>query len=47
VLVGIGLQNPGVDAVIERYGDAWARMRVPVIVNVCGESASDMADVAR
>ena len=47
VLVGIGLQNPGVDAVVERYGDAWARMRVPVIVNVCGESASDMADVAR
>ena len=47
LLVGIGLQNPGVDAVIERYADAWAKWRVPVIVNVCGESAADMADVAR
>ena len=47
LLVGIGLQNPGVDAVIERYADAWAKWPVPVIVNVCGESAADMADVAR
>jgi dihydroorotate dehydrogenase (NAD+) catalytic subunit len=47
LLVGTGLQNPGIDAVIERYGDAWAKLRVPVIVNVCGESAGDMADVAR
>jgi dihydroorotate dehydrogenase (NAD+) catalytic subunit len=47
LLVGIGLQNPGVEAVIERYADAWARWSVPVIVNVCGESAADMADVAR
>jgi dihydroorotate dehydrogenase (NAD+) catalytic subunit len=47
LLVGIGLQNPGIDAVIERYADAWAKWRVPVIVNVCGESAADMADVAR
>ena len=47
LLVGIGLQNPGIDAVIERYADAWAKLRVPVIVNVCGESASDVADIAR
>ena len=47
LLVGIGLQNPGIDAVIERYADVWARWSVPVIVNVCGESAADMADVAR
>ena len=46
LLVGVGLQNAGVEAVIERYADTWAKWRVPVIVNVCGESAADMADVA-
>ncbi|HET7830719.1 MAG TPA: dihydroorotate dehydrogenase [Candidatus Limnocylindrales bacterium] len=47
LLVGVGLQNPGVEAVIERYAGTWSRWRVPVIVNVCGESASEMAEVAR
>ena len=35
------------EAVIERYAGSWSRWRVPVIVNVCGESASEMAEVAR
>jgi dihydroorotate dehydrogenase (NAD+) catalytic subunit len=47
LLVGVGLQNPGVESVIDRYADSWARWHVPVIVNVCGESVDDMADVAR
>jgi dihydroorotate dehydrogenase (NAD+) catalytic subunit len=47
LLVGVGLQNPGVDAVIERYAGTWARWPVPVIVNVCGESSADMAEIAR
>ena len=47
LLVGIGLQNPGIDAVLERYAPTWARWPVPVIVNLCGESAGDVADMAR
>ncbi|MBA2373346.1 MAG: dihydroorotate dehydrogenase [Chloroflexi bacterium] len=47
MLNSIGLQNPGVDAVIERYADTWAGWRVPVIVNVAGESVADYVEVAR
>jgi dihydroorotate dehydrogenase (NAD+) catalytic subunit len=47
LLVGVGLQNPGIEAVIERYAGTWSRWRVPIIVNVCGESASEMAEIAR
>jgi dihydroorotate dehydrogenase (NAD+) catalytic subunit len=47
MLNSIGLQNPGVDAVIERYASAWARWRVPVIVNVAGESVGDYVEVVR
>jgi len=38
MLNSIGLQNPGVDAVIEKYGPVWGGWKVPVIVNVAGES---------
>ena len=47
MLNSIGLQNPGVDAVIERYASVWARWRVPVIVNVAGESVDDYVEVVR
>jgi dihydroorotate dehydrogenase (NAD+) catalytic subunit len=47
LLVGVGLQNPGVEAVFERYASTWARWRVPVIVNLCGESSGEMAELAR
>jgi dihydroorotate dehydrogenase (NAD+) catalytic subunit len=47
MLNGVGLQNPGVNAVLERYADRWATWRVPVIVNIGGESAEDYAEVAR
>jgi dihydroorotate dehydrogenase (NAD+) catalytic subunit len=47
MLNSIGLQNPGVDAVIERYAPTWQRWRVPVIVNVAGESVSDYVECAR
>ena len=46
MLNSIGLQNPGVDAVIERYASLWASWRVPVIVNVAGESIEDYVGVA-
>ena len=47
MLNSIGLQNPGVDAVIERYAGLWATWQVPVIVNVAGESIEDYVEVAK
>jgi dihydroorotate dehydrogenase (NAD+) catalytic subunit len=47
MLNSIGLQNPGVDAVIEKYAATWSTWRVPVIVNVAGESIADYTEVAR
>ena len=46
MLNSIGLQNPGVDGVLEKYSARWARWRVPVIVNVAGESVEDYVAVA-
>ena len=42
MLNSIGLQNPGVDAVIEKYADDLDRWQVPVIVNVAGESVDGL-----
>ncbi|HXG25315.1 MAG TPA: dihydroorotate dehydrogenase [Candidatus Binatia bacterium] len=47
MLNSIGLQNPGVDAVVEKYAATWAGWKVPVIVNVAGESVADYTEVAR
>lgn len=47
MLNSIGLQNPGVDAVLERYAPLWATWAVPVIVNVAGESIEDYVGVVR
>jgi dihydroorotate dehydrogenase (NAD+) catalytic subunit len=47
MLNSIGLQNPGVDAVVEKYAATWAGWQVPVIVNVAGESIADYVEVAR
>lgn len=46
MLNSIGLQNPGVEAVLERYAPLWTSWRVPVIVNVAGESIADYVGVA-
>ncbi len=45
MLNSIGLQNPGVDAVVDRYTQTWAQWRTPVIVNVAGESIADYVEV--
>jgi dihydroorotate dehydrogenase (NAD+) catalytic subunit len=45
MLNSIGLQNPGVDAVIEKYAGTWTGWRTPVIVNVAGESVADYVEV--
>ena len=47
LLVGIGMQNPGIDVVLERYAQAWAAWHVPVILNLCAESVGDMVDCVR
>ena len=47
LLVGVGLQNPGIDAVLDRYATTWAKWPVPVILNLCGESAGELAEIAR
>jgi dihydroorotate dehydrogenase (NAD+) catalytic subunit len=47
MLNSIGLQNPGVDAVVEKYAPIWRGWRTPVIVNVAGESVADYVEVVR
>jgi dihydroorotate dehydrogenase (NAD+) catalytic subunit len=47
MLNSIGLQNPGVDAVVDKYTPIWQGWRVPVIVNVAGESVGDYVEVVR
>ena len=47
MLNSIGLQNPGVDAVIEKYAQTWVGWKTPVIVNVAGESVEDYVEVVR
>lgn len=47
MLNSIGLQNPGVDAVIEKYAGTWVGWQTPVIVNVAGESVADYVAVVR
>jgi dihydroorotate dehydrogenase (NAD+) catalytic subunit len=47
MLNSIGLQNPGVDAVVEKYAPTWVGWKTPVIVNVAGESVADYVEVVR
>ncbi len=47
VLLHTGLANPGVAAVVRRYGRAWARSPVPVIVHVAGTSPDGAASCCR
>ena len=46
LLNSIGLQNIGVRAVIEEKAPVWAGWRVPVMVNIAGETVDDYAEVA-
>ena len=47
MLNSIGLQNPGVDAVIEKYAATWTGWKTAMIVNVAGESVADYVEVVR
>ena len=46
LLNSIGLQNIGVKALIRDKAPIWASWRVPVIVNIAGETIDDYAEVA-
>ncbi len=41
ILNSIGLENPGAAEVARMYGPKWAKLAVPVIVNVAGYSVDD------
>jgi len=41
ILNSIGLENPGAEEVARKYGKVWAKLGVPVIVNVAGYSVED------
>ena len=46
VLNSIGLQNIGVNALIKEKAPLWASWRVPVIVNIAGETINEYAKIA-
>ena len=46
VLNSIGLQNIGVEALIREKAPIWASWRVPVIVNIAGETIDEYTQVA-
>jgi len=46
VLNSIGLQNIGVEAVIKEKAPLWAGWRVPVVVNIVGETVDEYAQLA-
>ena len=46
LLNSIGLQNIGVDALIKEKAPIWASWRVPVIVNIAGETIDDYVQLA-
>jgi len=46
LLNSIGLQNIGVEALIQEKAPVWASWQVPVIVNIAGERVEDYAELA-
>jgi dihydroorotate dehydrogenase (NAD+) catalytic subunit len=46
MLNAIGLQNPGIHAVIKKYASIWATWQTPVIVNIAGETIEEFVEIA-
>jgi dihydroorotate dehydrogenase (NAD+) catalytic subunit len=46
MLNAIGLQNPGVDAVLKNMTPRWARWRVPVVVSILGATIEEYGRLA-
>jgi len=47
MLNSIGLQNEGVKSLITEKAPQWTKLKIPVIVNIAGESVADYAELAR
>jgi dihydroorotate dehydrogenase (NAD+) catalytic subunit len=47
VINSIGLQNIGVEALIKEEAPVWAGWRVPVIVNIAGDTIDEYAELAK
>ena len=47
VLNSIGMENIGIDALISEKAPLWAKWKVPVVVNILGESIEDYAKLAK
>jgi dihydroorotate dehydrogenase (NAD+) catalytic subunit len=46
LLNSVGLENIGIDALVKEKAPLWARWRVPVIVNVAGETMNEYVAVS-
>ncbi len=46
MLNAIGLQNPGVHRVVEKYAPIWETWQTPVIVNIAGETVREYVQIA-
>jgi dihydroorotate dehydrogenase (NAD+) catalytic subunit len=46
MLNAIGLQNPGVAAVVRDFAPRWQRWRIPVIVSILGATVEEYGEVA-
>jgi dihydroorotate dehydrogenase (NAD+) catalytic subunit len=46
MLNAIGLQNPGIHTVIEKYAPIWATWQTPVVVNIAGETIEEFVELA-
>jgi len=47
MLNAIGLENPGIHIVIEKYAPIWATWQTPVIVNIAAETTEEFVELAR
>jgi len=47
LLNAIGLQNPGVEYVIEHHAPLWTKWPTPVFVNIAAESVEEYATIAK
>jgi dihydroorotate dehydrogenase (NAD+) catalytic subunit len=47
VLNSIGMENIGIDALVKEKAPLWAKWKVPVIVNILGETITDYARLAK
>ena len=46
MLNSIGLQSPGVHAVLKKYARTWANWQTPVLVNIAGETIEEFVALA-